>query len=1391
MGRVVTFNFDLNPDLKNHHQGFSELENGIKRVYVTYTSTSMFRMVSLGNAVAAYHIKLKNAVIQDIPNREELHFSQLEVLEFEYGTITNKLLLHIILHAPQLNTLVLKNIECFINENILGMEVAIALYNSPNFKSLQCWSHSFTPEAQLFLKSQEKFYWVDTLEAIQDISVLQPMISARPKLDRASRFIQDIPVLQPMTSTKPQAGIVYADCSDNIDQSVTDGQISLKTLPVCDKKPYFSSYPEGEAKNKLRQGLFYLDQEDYSFKNVKSKQTYQKLEIELKKYLNYQQGSYLKTDYVCEQYNPGLTLKCMAGVRVPLYTTSPQDELVALAVRSLQGNAVSVTVERGDIDGLYYLTTTENSDIVCEFVMATPPEELQPVPQPLRELAKTIQAFGIGSEDLPEGLSNKERLNALWERKEGACKHRTEVFLDKAAAFSDEVVVYMVMGSNHAWPELHCFGMRTNQNFDCLGGYPTVDRYAESNSFKKEKTIRQIASEKKIKKAQEKAVPISDLSARLQPGRNYLVIVNHSDDAHVLMDSLLTEAPHRTHTVHHGKRLHTIGKGIVQTEQSWAQSSTVPGAFGHFLDNLQERDVPVIILDLPPGDLVKYNSLFNRNCRNRYINSKHIPDNAIIIILATPYSVILEDNSILSRQHEVIRISAQQPRIESVAVSPEQAIITHSLYGSDDWQALLLGYCGYNKEGQPNIFKGHLLEAILQGYAIKIIHPPKNNADFDAFIRDVNAKKGFWFLNEWYNCPQGVEVDKSHAYDFLSLDQVVMSVMNIPPQRQEKHYYLINSHTFERCLRNTVIVGELPCQDLGWIEMAAGETLQLYVTDNLSVGQWYCLLETCVKYEVRLQVESAPGVSLPHGLREYYPGLIHSQISNTEVCMELGQILFGSAAGGTMVYSENHLDSYYQCQELLNENGYKPFSDDSKPEKPYLLIDASELSDESALYRNKISNDNGVITAFCDISNIVEVLERENGIVVLTGDLRPALLAHLSTLFLEEPYLWINGEKHKINGRLMVIPEKGQPLSKWIAPDRKFIHPVLPKPAVVPQLIPVLPTKGSDAQWWSKEEFKAVLEARKEFVLTALETKPFVFLQGSAGSGKSSLVLQLQAEPDMAVYHEEDIAAWAKDTSHGIAKILFIDEANLRTQQQWTLFQGLFNDPPGIYYNQKFYPLTKDHKIIFAGNPLNHGGKRIEPTLFKRYRECTIDCLLLPAAYIEHAVLRDIFKYIPELSENIDLLAIECRAFLQDYDTETDDIRSLQSRAMLHCYEQIPDLNKAEKEKEQVAGNYALLRSRQTCQQAIIDSLKIQQFKHWARLQPDHRGLLNAACYGGHSGVLIEGAPDTGKTALIEATLFEQGYSKVTLDSASKEHNTKVYYVRKVLCWFGMKSIAI
>ncbi len=45
--------------------------------------------------------------------------------------------------------------------------------------------------------------------------------------------------------------------------------------------------------------------------------------------------------------------------------------------------------------------------------------------------------------------------------------------------------------------------------------------------------------------------------------------------------------------------------------------------------------------------------------------------------------------------------------------------------------------------------------------------------------------------------------------------------------------------------------------------------------------------------------------------------------------------------------------------------------------------------------------------------------------------------------------------------------------------------------------------------------------------------------------------------------------------------VLFIDEANL-TQRQWSEFSGLFNQPPGIFYQGKYYHLRPNDKVIFC-----------------------------------------------------------------------------------------------------------------------------------------------------------------------------------------------------------------
>ena len=71
---------------------------------------------------------------------------------------------------------------------------------------------------------------------------------------------------------------------------------------------------------------------------------------------------------------------------------------------------------------------------------------------------------------------------------------------------------------------------------------------------------------------------------------------------------------------------------------------------------------------------------------------------------------------------------------------------------------------------------------------------------------------------------------------------------------------------------------------------------------------------------------------------------------------------------------------------------------------------------------------------------------------------------------------------------------------------------------------------------------------------------------------------------------EKQTRQWAEDHSDQ-QKILFIDEANL-SLKQWSEFEGLFHSPPGILIKGNYYPLTAQHKVIFASNPLDYGDER-------------------------------------------------------------------------------------------------------------------------------------------------------------------------------------------------------
>ena len=66
--------------------------------------------------------------------------------------------------------------------------------------------------------------------------------------------------------------------------------------------------------------------------------------------------------------------------------------------------------------------------------------------------------------------------------------------------------------------------------------------------------------------------------------------------------------------------------------------------------------------------------------------------------------------------------------------------------------------------------------------------------------------------------------------------------------------------------------------------------------------------------------------------------------------------------------------------------------------------------------------------------------------------------------------------------------------------------------------------------------------------------------------------------------------------------------------------------------------MTKNHKVIFAGNPLTYGGDRNFPRLFQRHGGA-VEFKKMPAPYLYHEILTSTWKSVikkPELSDSVE-----------------------------------------------------------------------------------------------------------------------------------------------------------
>ena len=133
------------------------------------------------------------------------------------------------------------------------------------------------------------------------------------------------------------------------------------------------------------------------------------------------------------------------------------------------------------------------------------------------------------------------------------------------------------------------------------------------------------------------------------------------------------------------------------------------------------------------------------------------------------------------------------------------------------------------------------------------------------------------------------------------------------------------------------------------------------------------------------------------------------------------------------------------------------------------------------------------------------------------------------------------------------------------------------------------------------------IKQRLESLTNQLAESPYAFAIGPSGSGKSTTVIEKltsyyknDLHKHAALYTGMDnLFKWVKSPNKGL-KILFIDEANLDPNGDYEIFEGLFQHPPVILIQGKLYPLSQDHKVIFAGN-FNDFANREEHAFFKRH----------------------------------------------------------------------------------------------------------------------------------------------------------------------------------------------
>lgn len=1079
--------------------------------------------------------------------------------------------------------------------------------------------------------------------------------------------------------------------------------------------------------------------------------------------------------------------------------------------------------------------------VTIDFLITVPSANPPLLPSDIRKKIQECQEFDIKSLDLNDSLlTGAEFLEVLESQKAGACRHRTLVFKAWMDRKHPELPTRIVNNDCHSFIEIRY----KNQWLSCdLGGYPA--KLVINEPLLEKPTVAELTTDGTIETPlsenrkrkyfpTKKTLPQSFASTPLfmehllsSEGDKKLIQLRNRQHLNGFRYHLQQYSKHTSRPCFYVHSPEDLICSAPFIKKDGTQGTMTKGPGGPLHDFLMaHRDdgsKPVLVVNydgFSASEIVRFNALLDKE---RSADGSPLPANTQVVGLMNPDKPGAYDGAdFRSRFDAIIKNPLSGPQLFIPPLTDEQQnmdVVSHriNLYGGADWQDRLLGH--WVMQGQTLHFvKGALLLALENNKThIELNNAPWGDEAFVAFWQEALLKGSFNTQGDSCKLPEGFRLSQAREYSF----QDTSKYLHIHDQdKLSADTLVLNNALLPRffglyhCNKQNESIQYLD----GLLKQHQGKKLDLYLSDDISLDSWALFLDTCKTHNVHINLAVAPGVTLPEGLG----------IKTSEVNPVPTSVWQGDTSLSTCCIQSTDIDVTLRS---IKEECF--------------IIDVSEVNPADLLVKldGSFDADNLSFTFISQDGALIKALE-DKKTVVLKGFVSTELKEHLSELLLQRQL------QGKSSGRVVIISEQADlfpmiPSFRHMvtAEDKKALvthsfnqaeyekyslaelnamahyqslHPDEPAANTWQGLSHLPPSPSTHFSRGlqlndTAAEAAAFNQGRLSAVENALESRPFVFLAGKTGVGKTTFIHEVWKKKYEALHiGEESMRAWARDDRPGI-KTLFIDEANI-SSRQWSEFEGLFHIPPRILIGNELIKLTPEHKVIFAGNPLSYGGERQIPALFAHHGNSLVFEPMTPA-YLYEELLRPIFEKSNLNSRDVAEPILNVAQYL---DTLAPDKclltpRELSMMALLtlsYC-NNIPGANPVEVARYyaytlaqefvpenakaafaslfntvkslpdnhiRTAGNILLNATNKPAFLALSDALDLRTLRQ--------KEIVPAT--GGLGGVVIEGEPGLGKTELIIQTLIARGLKKGNL---TQEHPDKlVFYVLPVSMAFEDKK---